>query len=204
MKKIQAASLQKVADASSLVTAAHKLDASGQYVKSLYERSVVTNACFLNVFIALEEFFEQSFEHYAMGKMSTAKWRPSKYARPPSAAHAQQMFIGSQQFMDWSTPGKVVRLAELYFANGEPFAGPIKSSMAQIRNMKTVRNATAHLSLTTQASLDAVFSNWTGKPAVGISPYQMLLATKSSGIDSFFGVSTQTVTVIINQVAAHS
>jgi len=204
VKHIQAAASKKIADASKLVQAVHALDGAGQYSKSLYEREVVTSACFLNIFIALEEFFEQSFGHYAMGKMSTAKWRPSKYARPPSQTHAQAMFIGFQRFMDWSTPDRVVALAKLYFANGEPFVVPVNSALSHLQMMKTVRNATAHMSLTTQASLDAVYSRWSGMPLVGSTPYGMLMSVKPSTSQTFYGASEQTVTAIISQVSSHS
>jgi hypothetical protein len=203
VKKIQTAALNKIGSAGQLVKDIHALDASGNYEKPLYEREVVTNACFLNVFIALEEFFEASFGHYAMGRMSTASWRPSKFARPPSVAHAQEMFIGIQRFMDWSTPDHVVKLAKLYFAQGEPFVLPISSSKSQLDNMKTVRNATAHLSRTTQASLDAAYSRWTGAPVIGVNTYQMLMALSPSTSQTFYGASEQTVLAIVRQVSAH-
>lgn len=204
MKGPQAAALQKLADASQLVKSVHLLDASGQYVKPLYEREVVTNACFLNVFIALEEFFEEAFSHYAMGRMSTSKWRPSKYTRPTSTDHAQRMFIGFQRFMDWSTPDKVITLAKLYFANGEPFVVPLQSALSHLQVMKTVRNATAHMSITTQASLDAVHARWTGTPTSSISTYRMLMATGASNPQTFYRASEQTVLAIVNQIATHS
>jgi hypothetical protein len=78
------------------------------------------------------------------------------------------MLVGTQRFVDWSTPGTVIKLADLYFDGGEPFRTPIVSATAHLERMKRVRNATAHVSKTTQAALDAVYAQWTGIPRAGV------------------------------------
>lgn len=90
-----------------LVYDTHETDTTGSYLRSLAERELVTNACFLQMFIALEEFFEAAFVHYAIGRMSTARWRPAKYMRPPTVDHAHLMLVGTQRYVDWSTPDTV-------------------------------------------------------------------------------------------------
>lgn len=204
MKRIEAAARNRIGAAQHLLTAAHTLDAAGQYEKSAYERETVTNACFLNLFITMEEFFESAYGHYLTGKMSTARWRPAKYAKPTSVDHAQRMAIGFQRFMDWSTGDRVVKLAELYFKDGEPFATAIKSMTSHLNDMKTVRNGTAHTSVTTQASLDALHSRWTGTVRTGVSSYTMILATNSTTGQTFYSASETTVSNVIRQIANHS
>jgi hypothetical protein len=179
----------------------HVLDPSGQYERSLSERALVSEACFLKLFITLEEFLELSFAHYLVGKMSTARWRPSKYAKPPTIEHAQKMLIGSQRYVDWSTPDTVVKFAKLYFVDGEPYKTPLAGAKSHLDSMKTVRNSTAHLSSTTRAALEALYSRWTGTPTNGIVAYDMLMAPEASRGNTFYDASEQYVSAIIGSIA---
>lgn len=193
-----------MAVAGKLIHGAHTTSTSGGYLLPLDEREVITNACFLRMFVALEEFTEAAFLHYAMGRMSTARWRPSKYMRPSSEDHANRMLIGTQRFVDWSTPDVVRKLAKLYFQTGDPFEGPFASANQQLLDMKTVRNATAHLSRTTQASLDALQTRWTGVPSAGSSAYVMLLSPNVVSGDSFLTASETTLNAIVTAVATRT
>lgn len=202
MKRIQAAALGKIAAVQTLVSTVHSVDPKLRYERGLAERELVTTACFLKMFIALEEFFEASFAHYATGRMSTERWRPSKYARPPSLDHAHAMLTGTQRWVDWSTPEKIIKLADLFFVAGEPFQVPVKSSYEHLMSMKTVRNSTAHNSRTTQAALDGLHTRWTAVPAQGVTTYKMLLATNATTADTFYQASESTVTTLINQISS--
>ena len=184
-----------------LVTSAHDTDTHGTYKMPLSDREVITNACFLNMFIALEEFIEAAFLHYAVGRMSTGRWRPRKYMRPIDEAHANRMLVGTQRFVDWSTPDTIRKLARLYFDSGEPFETPFAAANQHLLDMKTVRNATAHLSRTTQAALDGLRTRWTGAPVSGSSAYEMLLSARLGAGDSFLTVSGTTIDAISTAVA---
>ncbi|MFX1818464.1 hypothetical protein PV768_01595 [Pseudarthrobacter sp. CC4] len=204
MKIIFANSLQRISETSSHLKAAHTLANNGQYERSISERTLISEACFLNLFITLEEFLEASFAHYLVGKMSTARWRPSRFAKPTSLEHAQRMLIGSQRFVDWSTPDTVLKFADLYFLGGEPFRTPLAGAKSHLQGMKTVRNSTAHLSSTTRAALDGLYSRWTGTPSSGITAYEMLMARGVQSQNTFYGTSEQVVQAIIASVANRS
>ncbi len=201
MKAILAAGLERLTDSRALTVAIHETDGSGLYVRSRTERSIVTNACFLNVFIALEEFLEASFVHYMTGKMSTAKWRPTKFSRELDADHAHRMLLGNARHVDWSTPDTVLKLADLYFKDGEPFRTAVASSHSHLLQMKTVRNSTAHSSATTQIALNSLFNRWTGAPSVDQGPYEMLMAPEHSTSETFYGASERVVTAIMRNIA---
>ena len=201
MQAMQAAAAAKTSGALQLISDVHVLDGSGQYLRPLAERELITDACFLRIFVALEEFLEATFAYYLTGGTSTAAWSPVTYAIPPTLEHAHRMFIGMRPFMDWSTPDNVRQLAHLYFENGEPFATPLASAAQYLKNMKTVRNATAHVSRTTQAALDAVHSQWTGTPTVGTTVYKTLLSMGASTHETFLATSEKTVAAVIDQIA---
>ena len=169
MKVILAKSMQRISENRTHLNSAHTLNSNGQYERSLSERTLISEACFLNLFITLEEFLESSFAHYLVGRMSTMRWRPSRFAKPTSLEHAQRMLVGSQRFVDWSTPDTVLKFADLYFLDGEPYRTPLAGAQSHLQGMKTVRNSTAHLSSSTRAALDGLYSRWTGTPSSGIT-----------------------------------
>jgi len=201
VKAILRAGLQRVADSRALTVAIHETDTSGRYTRSLSERSLVTNACFLNAFVAFEEFLEASFVHYMTGRMSTAQWRPTKFSRGLDADHAHRMLTGNSRHVDWSTPNTVLKLADLYFKDGEPFRTPIASSHSHFLQMKTVRNSTAHASVTTQISLNSLFTRWTGIPSVDRGAYEMLMAEEHSSKETFYGASERVVDAVMRSIA---
>lgn len=201
MKKLLAKSQERITEIRVHMQSAHTLDLNGQYERSLSERALVTEACFLNLFIVFEEFLEASFLHYLVGRMSTARWRPSRYAKPPTVEHANKMLVGQQRFVDWSTPATVIKYSELYFLEGEPFKTPLSGASAQLLDMKTVRNSTAHKSTTTQVKLETLYLRWSGMPKYGVTAYEMLIEPKSGGGTTFYFESERYVSAIIANIA---
>lgn len=204
MKKILSSSLKRLDDLRAHLQTAHTVDTNGDYVRSFSERELVSEACFLKLFITFEEFLEASFLHYLTGKMSTARWRPAKYAKPSSPEHAHPMVLGTQPYVDWSTPDKVLVFAKIYFLDGEPYTTAIAGAKGHLDRMKTVRNSTAHLSKTTRIKLNNLYSQWTGNPTVGATAYNMLMSSSASNGETFYHASEQQVLVIMLNIANRS
>jgi hypothetical protein len=194
---------QAVLTATLATQRAHQLDASGNYEFPLDQRELITQAAFVRIFVAFEEFLEKSFEHYGMGGQSLAGNTATCYAAAPSAQHLQRMFIGLLRFMDWSTPEKVRELAGLYFANGEPFDSPIAAVDTTLRDMKTVRNAASHVSTTTTAQAEALYARWTSQPLAGATAYQVLTALGTTTGTTFMTHAEQVLRGVVMQVANH-
>lgn len=201
MRNLLAASVSRISETRLHMQSAHALDTGGQYERPLSERALISEACFLKLFVGLEEFLELSFAHYLVGNMSTARWRPRKFARPSNTDHALKMLIGTQRFVDWSTPDTVVKYAELYFENGEPFKSTLSGTIGHLQSMKTVRNSTAHLSTTTQTALEGLYARWTGNPISGVTAYDMLMAPKAGQGSTFYLESEQIVSAVISNIA---
>ncbi len=194
---------QAVLTATQATQRAHQLDTSGSYEFPLDQRGLITQAAFVRIFIAFEEFLERTFEHYGMGGLSLAGNAATCYATAPSAEHLQRMFIGLMRFMDWSAPDKVRELARLYFVNGEPFDAAIAGVDTILRDMKTVRNAASHVSTTTTAQADALYARWTSKPLAGATAYQILTATGSTTGTTFLTHAEQVLRGVVAQVSNH-
>lgn len=194
---------QAVATALQTTQRAHQLDASGSYEFALDQREMISQAAFVRIFIAFEEFLEKSFEYYGMGGRSLAGNTASCYAAAPTAEHLRRMFIGLMRFVDWSTPEKVRDLAKLYFVNGEPFHTPIAAADAVLRDMKTVRNAASHVSTTTTAPAEALYARWTSQPVAGVTAYQVLMAVGSATGTTFMAHSEKILRGVVTQIANH-
>jgi hypothetical protein len=128
----------------------------------------LVESAFLRLFIAWETFIEDTFIHYMVGTPSARGIVLNRYVAPLDMQHAQSIALGNTRFVDWATPDAVRRLAGLYFHLGDPFESVLSGIHADLLDLKTVRNAAAHLSSTTTAQLDALASRKLGTPVANI------------------------------------
>ena len=135
------------------------------------------------MFIAWESFLEETFVLYLMGHRSAVGRSAVCYATPTSLQHAHSVLIGTQKFVDWANPEIVRKLAKIYFANGEPIDPVLGAIQSDLLDLKTVRNASAHLTSTTGKSLDALASRKLGRSCAKITVSDFILSTdpNSSG-----------------------
>jgi hypothetical protein len=127
------------------------------------------------MFIAWETFLEESFLNYLTGKRTILHTSIPKHARPIDLNHAINLTIGVNSYFDWSRPDAVIKLSKLFFNNGEPFHTTIAAIQSDIFDMKTIRNAAAHLSSTTSTSLDSLSSRLLGVPITNMKAANLLL-----------------------------
>lgn len=163
-----------------LITAAHATDANGAFVWPEQDRWTVSEAAFLKVFIAWESLQEKAFIEYLVGTASGAGNVVQRHATPLDRAHANQMLIGVMRFVDWSTPDVVRKLSKNFFVNGEPFEGVLASIHSDLLDLKTIRNAAAHLATSTTQQLDALASRKLQRSVTGISTATLLLSVDPS------------------------
>ncbi|WP_181312955.1 hypothetical protein [Nocardioides campestrisoli] len=180
---------------------AHSLDASGYYILPLGERELITQAAFVRMFVALEEFLEEAFGHYGMAGTSLNGNSFQCYSNAPTGDHFHNMLIGLNRFVDWSAPERVRKLAELYFPNGEPFATPLQSAHGELLDMKTVRNAASHVSRTTSAQVTALYLRWTGQPSVSATAYEMLTSPGGQNQQTFMSHAEKVLRATAQSIA---
>jgi hypothetical protein len=163
-----------VAQCDSLIASAHRSDATGTYLFALPDREQITVAGFLNLFIAWEEFIEASINDFMMGDLTVRGNIPVRYVTPPSAQHSNKMIVHTLRYFDYSNNDNVRKVAKLFFEAGYPFEGPLSSIDAELAEMKTIRNACAHLSSTTRTALEGLATRILGQPQPGINVYRLL------------------------------
>lgn len=156
----------------------HKTDAAGNYVYSVEQRQFVTEAAFVKLFVAWESFLEQSFSSYLIGNTSLNGILLTRFFTPPNDAFVTNLLLmfGNQRYFDWSVPDKVIKIAELVFDQGLPYSRVLSSIITDVIDLKTIRNAAAHLSSSTSTQLDGLGSRKLGRPCNGISVYDLLLS----------------------------
>lgn len=168
-----------VAQCDSLISNAHKVDSAGASLFPLIDRQQITVAAFLNLFIAWEEFIETAITDFMMGEATMGGTQPTRYVVPPTREHSNKLVISTQRYFDYANHDNVRKIANLYFETGYPFEAPLSSINADLRDLKTIRNACAHLSSSTKSALEALATRILGQPQPGINVYQLLTTIDS-------------------------
>ncbi len=158
-----------------LVASAHHNDANGAPLFSATERAMITAAAFLNVFKLWEAFLEASISKYLSGEPSITGAVIVKHASPVDEVHARTMFIGVMNHFDYANHENVRAMARIYFDSGKPYDPHLSAIFTDLADLRTMRNAVAHISSTTQSKLDTLAQRIFGTPQPNISLYDMLL-----------------------------
>lgn len=166
----------RVAQCDSLIATAHTTQAGGTLQFKPRDREQITEAAFLNMFIAWEEFIEASIADFMMGEFTIAGRRPGRFVTPQSRDHSERMVVHMNRYFDYANHENVKKLAKLYFDTGYPFDTPINSLTQELSDLKIMRNGCAHMSSTTKAALEGLALRIFGSPQAGITVYQMLTA----------------------------
>lgn len=145
-----------ITQTNNLISMAYEQDSGGNDIFDFTKKEFVITSAFLKMFIYWETFIEESFAKYLTGELSTDGTGVTCYISPNDRTHALKILIGTQKYVDWANHEIVRRLANLYLKDGEPLASNISSISRELSDLKTVRNAAAHLSSTTRHQLDAL------------------------------------------------
>ena len=137
---------------------AYQVDNIGNYVFDKAMRILITEASFLKIFISWEHFLEQTFIKYLTGKKSVTNNKVSSCLKRVDLNRAADILKGTNKYIDWSNPDIVLRLAKLYFGATSPYSDHLNPIKTDLFDLRTIRNSAAHLSTTTNKSLDSLAS----------------------------------------------
>lgn len=143
-------------EANSFIALAFQQNAAGVYLLPQNQRDFISESSFLKIFIAWETFLESSFLDYLLGEPSITGSIINRHAQPIDRDHAHRLLAGTKNFVDWSSPETVRKLSNLYFVQGNPIDSFISTIHTDIMDLKTVRNAAAHMSSTTSNQMDSL------------------------------------------------
>jgi hypothetical protein len=163
-----------VSQCDGLIANAHRSDHNGIPFFIQRDLEQITAAAFLNLFIAWEEYLEAAITDFMMGDPTLGGNQPTKYVQPVSREHATKMVIHTNRYFDFANYEIVMKLAKLYFENGYPIEPALSSIVSDLADLKTMRNASAHMSSTTRTALESLALRIFGQPQPHISVYSLL------------------------------
>jgi hypothetical protein len=163
-----------VAQCDSLIANAHRTDGVGTFLFPTVDRQQITVAAFLNLFIAWETFLESSLSEFMIGSATTNGTVPVKYVSPIDAEAARQFVIGVRPYFDYANDEYMRKVVQMFFEHGYPFEPHLSAIVSELRDLRTMRNASAHISSTTQTALESLALRILGQPQAGITLYQLL------------------------------
>ncbi len=105
---------------------------------------LVVEMAYLKSFLAWEEFLQESFVLYLLGKVSPSGYRPTCCISPRNRNHALDITRNGRSYADWTAVNSIVDRAGIFFNRGEPFSNSLRPKTNLFDEMKTIRNALAH------------------------------------------------------------
>jgi hypothetical protein len=165
-----------VAQCDGLIAKAHQTNAAGTSLLPSLDREQITVAAFLNFFIAWETFLQNSIAHLMAGSPTIGGSFPTKYVAPGTYGEACAMIIGTMRYFYYASHENVGKSVRLYFEQGHPFEPHLGGIVSQLADLKIMRNASAHVSTTTQTAIEGLAIRVFGRPMPGITLYEMQTA----------------------------
>ena len=167
----------RVAQCDSLIANAHRQDGVGTFLFPVIDRQQITVAAFLNLFVAWEGFIEDALTKVMSGSPTVSGSHPTaRYATPLTQDAARSMVVGINKYFDYANNDYVRRIVTMYLAAGYPFEPHLSSIATDLADLRTMRNASAHISSSTQRALESLAQRIFTTPQPGITLYTLLMS----------------------------
>lgn len=176
MTQILADFQASLAQCDSLIANAHQTSPAGSLLLPAIDRQQITVAGFLNLFIAWESFLEASLAEFMIGGLTISGRVPVRYVAPRTAKDAQAIVIGVMRYFDYANHVNFRKIIRLYFDAGYPYEPHLSGLASDLDDLKVMRNASAHVTSTTQNALEALALRIFARPRPGITLYEILTA----------------------------
>jgi hypothetical protein len=192
-----------VAQCDNLIANAHQTDADGAALLPVVDQRQITVAAFLNLFVAWEAFLESVLTKLMSGETTISGKAPIRYVSPPTVEQAVKLVIGVQRYFDYGNHDYVRKTVAMYFDQGYPFEPHLSSINTDLSDLRTMRNASAHITSTTKAALEALAQRIFSTPRPGIDLYSLLTAIHpgSATNNTVFAEYRQKLVVVAEIVA---
>ena len=191
------------AQCDSLIVNAHKADASGSALLPQADQRQIAVAAFLNLFVAWETFLEEVLAKLMVGQPTISGNSPTRFVSPPTTEAARRLVIGVQRYFDYGNHENLRKMVVMYFDRGYPFEPHLSSANTDLADMRTMRNASAHVTSTTQAALESLAQRIFSTPRRGVDLYTLLTSIdpRSHTGNTVFAECRQKLDVVAELVA---
>ena len=137
---------------------------------------IIAELAFLRIFIAWENFLEESFIRYLIGAKSLSGHRPIKFANPKNMNHAKNLIYSGRKYFQWNSASDVISISESYFEEGEPYKDVLQGATTDLNDMNTIRNRIVHKSTISKNKFNDFVRKKFGHGRRGMTPGRFLLA----------------------------
>lgn len=177
-----------VVQCDSLIANAHQTDANGNMLFPSLDRRQISVAAFLNLYVAWETFLEGSLAELMIGSATLSGSLPTRYISPLNVEAARTLVIGVHRYFDYGNYDYVRRMVQMYFKDGYPYEPHLGSISSDLADLRTMRNASAHITSTTQTALESLAMRVLSRPCSGINLYTLLttIDPRSTTRDTIF------------------
>ena len=141
-------------------------------------RNVVTESLAVKIFAQWENFLQQIFIEYMLGRKSENGSLAKRYVFPNDAEHAYNMIKNVNSFPEWADVEKVLINANNFFEDYGPFK-ILKTTKSEINALRKIRNAIAHTSMKSVEDFEKIVRGNVGYLPDGITPAIYLIEYKS-------------------------
>lgn len=159
-----------------LIANAHRLDPAGIPLFPKIDQHQITVAAFLNLFVAWESFLEESLAKLMSGEPTISGGTPVRYVSPVDTGAARLLVVGVMRYFDYGNHDHVRKMVGLYFFDGYPYQPHLNAIVTDLSDLRTLRNASAHITSSTQAALESFAQRVFSIPRPGIDLYSFLMA----------------------------
>lgn len=135
---------------------------------------LIFELAFLKIFIAWEQFLENTFIRYMCGASSLSGKKPTRIVSARYLDDALKVICGDRPYADWASVEIVVERANRFFDNGEPYTTPLQSAAAELANMRRIRNHIVHHSNKSREDFNKLLVNTYGFRPQGMTAGRFL------------------------------
>ncbi len=168
-----------VSNARQYASDAFRQNPDGTYVYDEAHRGFIVDAAILKFFIAWETYLESIFKCFLLGEQTIAGTIVPTYVSARDDDHASKLLVGMNKYFDWANQDFVCKLSRLYLEYNNPIVSAMNQIVTDLKDLRIIRNAAAHMTQTTRIPIEALAQRITGHQQLGITPSELIFFTES-------------------------
>lgn len=161
---------------------------------------MITELAFLRIYIAWENFLEESFKRFLAGASTTSGKTLKRNVVPLNMDVALKLLSGGRDYATWTSPSDVIGRAEIYFKDGEPFKSGLQPIVSVLNEMNVVRNRIAHRSPTSQKKFATLIRTAFGHGVTGMTPGRFLSSMNANTTATYFAQYTGHIKIVASNL----
>ena len=138
------------------------------------------------MFIEWENFLELSLIEFMTGSLPINGNQFQRFVFPEGKEEAHNMIQGTSRFFDYANHQFFSKTVNNFFKDGYPYQPHFGRIRTELDDLRTMRNASAHISKYTQKPLDSLATRIFNSPKSNILLYDLLTKVMPHSSDTVF------------------